>query len=137
MSGIVPPWLQRWLGVEATNAGEGISWSIDNSWGWAPWITLLFAIFAVAWVAYFYAREISTAGRVYRSLLAGLRLGMILILSLMIAELMLSLRRTGLPTVVVLVDDSASMGIVDRYDDEKLRARRPTIESRRLFRHAR
>ena len=40
----------------------------------------------------------------------------------MIAELMLSLRRTGLPTVVVMIDDSASMGIVDRYDDDKLRA---------------
>ncbi len=40
----------------------------------------------------------------------------------MIAEVTLSLRRTGLPTVVVLVDDSASMGIADRYDNAKLGA---------------
>ena len=49
-----------------------------------------------------------------------MRLTLIALVVLMIAEFMLSLRRTGLPTVVVVVDDSASMGIVDRYDDKKL-----------------
>ena len=39
----------------------------------------------------------------------------------MIAEWMLTLHRTGLPYVVLLIDDSASMGIVDRYDDAQLR----------------
>ncbi len=62
MSGILPTWLQRWLGVEATNPGEGVAWSIDSSWSWAPWITLLFAVAAVVWVGYFYARE-SLVGR--------------------------------------------------------------------------
>jgi hypothetical protein len=38
----------------------------------------------------------------------------------MIAEVTLSLRRTGLPTVAILVDDSQSMGIDDRYDDKQL-----------------
>jgi hypothetical protein len=54
--------------------------------------------------------------------LAALRVALIGIVCLMIAEIMLTLRRTGLPTVVVLVDDSASMGMVDQYDDSKLRA---------------
>ncbi len=48
--------------------------------------------------------------------LALLRLAVIALLAVMIAELMLSLNRTGLPTVVVVVDDSASMGIADRYE---------------------
>ncbi len=122
MSGILPPWLQRLLGVEAANPGEGVAWSIDSTWGWAPWLTVLFAVAAVFWVAWFYSRESSVASRSCKALLAGLRLGLILIVVLMIAELMLSLRRTGLPTVVVMIDDSASMGLVDRYDDAKQRA---------------
>ena len=32
----------------------------------------------------------------------------------------MSLKRTGLPTVAVLVDDSASMGIADRYENTQL-----------------
>ena len=31
-------------------AGEGTLWRLESTWGWAPWVTLLFAIFAVAWV---------------------------------------------------------------------------------------
>src|SRR5690606_33951635 len=34
----------------------------------------------------------------------------------------ISLQRTGLPYVVIVVDESASMGITDRYTDGKLRA---------------
>lgn len=122
MSGILPPWLQHLLGVEAAGRGEGVSWSIDSTWGWAPWQTVLLAAAAVGWVVWFYARESAACSRGYRALLAAFRLGLILIAVLMIAELMLSLRRTGLPTVVVLVDDSGSMGLVDRYDDAKIRA---------------
>ena len=44
----------------------------------------------------------------------------------MLAQFMLSLERTGLPYVVVVVDDSQSMGIEDRYNDDKiLRSPRP------------
>jgi von Willebrand factor type A domain len=74
----------------------------------------------VAWVSYFYAREGPTASRVYKCLLIGIRLTLLALVALMIAELMLSLRRTGLPTVVVAIDESSSMGIVDRVDDKKL-----------------
>lgn len=123
MSGTLPNWLERWLGVEAAGSGEGTVWSLESSWGWAPWITLLAAAFIAAWVVYFYARETPSAGRASKIALAGIRLAILLIIGLMIAELMLSLRRTGLPTVAVLVDESASMGIVDREDDEKYRAR--------------
>ena len=120
MSGILPRWLEQWLGVEAAGAGEGTLWSLDSSWGWAPWVTLLFAIFAVLWVGLIYARENPTAPRLYRAFLAGVRLAIIALVALMIAELMLSLQRTGLPTVVVMVDDSASMGINDRYSGKTL-----------------
>ncbi len=120
MSGILPHWLERWLGVEAAGAGEGTLWSLDSTWGWAPWVTLLFAIFAVLWVGLIYARENPAAARLYRALLAALRLAVIALVGVMLAEVMLSLKRTGLPTVVVVVDDSASMGINDRYEGKVL-----------------
>ncbi len=96
-------------------------WSLDATWSWAPWISLLFALFVGLWVGLIYSRE-RPAGRRWRAVLASLRLATIALVVLMIAEVTLSLRRTGLPTVVVLVDDSASMGIADRYDDAKLRS---------------
>lgn len=128
MSGILPEWLARWLGVDAAGPGEGTVWSLENTWSWAPWATLVLAMFAVGWVTYFYAREGTAAGRITRAVLVALRLGLVAIIVFMIAEFTLSLRRTGLPTVAVLVDDSASMGIEDRYDEKRLAA----IISRRL-----
>ena len=57
MSGALPNWLQRWLVAGATGAGEGTVWSLDSTWSWAPWITLLFALFATLWIGLIYARE--------------------------------------------------------------------------------
>ena len=122
MSGILPNWLEQWLGVEAASPGEGTIWSLDNTWSWAPWATLLLAMFAVGWVVYFYAREGAAAGRLAKAVLVMLRLSLIAIVVFMIAEFTLTLRRTGLPTIAIVVDDSASMGIDDHYDDKKLRA---------------
>jgi hypothetical protein len=120
MNGNLPEWLQRWLGIHAAGPGEGTVWSLENTWSWAPWLTLLVVLFGIAWVVFFYSRESSPAGRAMRGLLIGLRLAALGIVLLMIAEFTLSLRRTGLPTVAVLVDDSASMGIIDRYEDQRI-----------------
>ncbi len=122
MNGILPGWLEQWLGVDAAGPGEGTVWSLENTWSWVPWATLLFALFSIGWVVYFYAREGASARRLARAVLVVLRLSLIAIVVFMIAEFTLSLRRTGLPTVAVLIDDSASMGIIDQYDDKKLHA---------------
>ncbi len=122
MSGTLPTWLERWLGVEAASLGEGTAWSLENTWSWAPWVTLLACMFAVGWVVFFYARESTVAGRAVKAVLVTLRLALVGIVLFMIAEFTLSLKRTGLPTVAVVLDDSASMGIDDRYDDKKLHA---------------
>jgi hypothetical protein len=120
MNGILPNWLERWLGVEAASPGEGTLWTLENTWSWAPWATMLLVIFAVIWVFYLYARDGSSVGRLTRLALVSMRLALIAITLFMLAEFKLTLRRTGLPTVAVVVDDSASMGIDDRYDDKKL-----------------
>ena len=128
MNGTLPDWLAQWLGVEAASPGEGTVWSLENTWSWAPWATLVFAMCAVGFVTYCYAREGTATGRMLRGLLVALRLGLVAIVIFMIAEFTLSLRRTGLPTVAILVDDSASMGIEDRYDEKQLL----TIVSQRI-----
>jgi len=121
MTGSLPNWLARLLGVEA-NAGEGMAWGLQSSWNWAPWLLLVFAGAVVVFIAVLYWFEASPAGRVARVLAAGMRLSAIGLVLFMIAQWVLTVHRTGLPYIVVLIDDSGSMGIVDHYDDEKLRA---------------
>ena len=113
----LPTWIERLLGIQP-GAGEGTAWHFDHSWHWPPWITLLFVVFAVAFVVATYLRENRQAARWFRLLLATIRLGLVAILLFMLAQFVLSLERTGLPYVVVLVDDSLSMTVVDRYEDQ-------------------
>lgn len=117
MNGNLPHWLERLFGVEA-GPGEGTLWRLEYTWPWPPWLTLLGAAAAVGLIAFLYFREGAEAGRRYRLLLAGLRLGAIGVLLVMISQLAVSLQRSGLPYVVLLVDDSASMSVVDPYEPE-------------------
>ena len=122
------------LGVDAAARGEGTAWTLDSSWSWAPWLSLLFAVFAVAFFVYVYHREGGEANRWTKAVLASMRLALVGIVVFMIAEAVLSLERTGLPHISVLVDESASMRIEDRFDDSTLqedlaeRARRAELE---------
>ena len=108
----VPNWIERLLGIN-TEAGEGTAWGIEHVWGWPPWATLLFAVFAVIFVVAIYLREGRRGARPYRMMLAAMRLGLVALVLLMIAQVTLSLKRTGLSCVAVLVDDSLSMTTVD------------------------
>ncbi len=116
----LPSWMEQWLGIEAAEAGEGTVWYFDHVWWWAPWATVVFLVASVALVFWLYHRESSSAGQFYKAMLGTIRLTLIGIVLVMIAELALSLERTGLPYIVVVVDDSRSMSIVDQYDDKKL-----------------
>jgi hypothetical protein len=114
MGDTLPTWLEHLLGVDA-QSGEGTAWSIEHAWAWPPWLTLLLVVFAVVFVVAIYLREGRRASRPYRLMLAGVRLALVAIVLLMIAQVTLSLKRTGLPYVALLVDDSLSMTIVDHY----------------------
>jgi hypothetical protein len=118
MSGTLPAWVERLLGVEAGHE-EGTIWSLEHQWRWPPCVTVLFLALAVALVVAIYLREGRRARGPYRIMLAAIRLCLVGIVLLMIAQLALSLKRTGLPYVAVVVDDSQSMGIVDRYEPKR------------------
>lgn len=125
MTNVLPGWIERILGIQ-TEPGEGTVWSLEHTWNWPAWITLLFVIFAVAFVVATYLRENRQAPAWYRMLLAAIRLGLIGIVLVMLTQFSLLLHRTGLPYMVVLVDDSLSMTIDDPYD--------PTMKSQILNR---
>jgi hypothetical protein len=117
MRGTLPTWLEPFLGLDAAEPGEGTVWRFDFHWPWPAWATLLMAVGVVGWIVTFYLREAGTARRATRTGLIALRLTTVAILCFMIAQAALSLERTGLPYLVIAIDDSASMSIVDRYDD--------------------
>ncbi len=115
MGNTIPNWIERLLGVK-TEAGEGTVWGIEYAWGWAPWVTLLFAACAAIFVVAIYLRDRRHDSRPYRLMLAAVRLTLIALVLLMIAQLTLSRKRTGLACAAVLIDDSLSMTTVDQYD---------------------
>lgn len=121
MSHTLPTWLESLLGIN-TGPGEGTVWSLDSAWPLPPWLTLLLVALAIVVVGIIYWRDAARLSRRYRILLATLRLVILGILLLMIAQLTLSLKRTGLPYLAVVMDDSLSMTIVDHYPDKRRKA---------------
>ncbi|MHB8901686.1 MAG: hypothetical protein ACYC6Y_23270 [Thermoguttaceae bacterium] len=119
MSNRLPHWIERLLGIE-TSPGEGAGWSIDHSWGWPAWTTLLLVLFVVAVVAVNYARENPEASRRFRTLLALNRIALLGIVLFMLARFVLLLHLTGLPFVAIVLDDSLSMTTADQPDDRTL-----------------
>lgn len=114
----LPAWLARLLGVK-NGPGEGATWSLVDQWTWPPWITLLAVIMIAVLVVVVYLKENPQAPRALRLLLAGIRLTLAGLVLFMIAQFALSLQKTGLPYVAVLVDDTLSMTTADRYLNSK------------------
>jgi len=108
--------MERLLGI-TSETGRGTAWSLETSWSWPPWLTLLALVLVAAVVVATYARENRRAGPWLRAILAGIRLTILAIAVFMLAQVVLSLKRTGLPYVAVVVDDSLSMSVADRYPD--------------------
>ena len=117
MTGFLTPWIEHLLGIQ-TEPGEGTVWTLEHTWNWAPWFTLLFVVFAEMFVLAVYLRESRRSSRLFRAGLAQIRVLLVLLVLFMLAQYALSLQKTGLPYVAVLVDDSLSMTTVDRYEGQ-------------------
>ncbi len=107
----------------AVRAGEGLEVTLVHTWPWPPWVTLLVLIVAAAYVLLVYFREPGDVGRRTRLMLAGLRLGLIALVIVMMYGWMRNRHRTDLPDLVLVVDDSRSMEFADRYGDSRLMQR--------------
>ena len=116
------------LGVEPARAGEAITPHIRPeqplSQGW----TILTLVVCVTLIVWLYRRE-GKASIGYKMFLAGLRISLVLLALFMLSEAVLSIERMGLPYFVVMIDDSASEGVIDQYADAKVKAASTNLAS--------
>ncbi len=119
MSNQLPHWIERLLGIE-TSPGEGAGWSLEHTWNWPSWLTLLLVLFAAIFVVVNYARDNPESSKRFRMLLAANRIVLVAIVLFMLAQFVLLLHLTGLPFVAVVVDDSLSMTTVDQLDEDDM-----------------
>jgi hypothetical protein len=123
MTGQLPDWLAQTIGGEPSGAGEGANFRLDVSWPFPPWATLLLLLVPIACVLAVYAYESRAVARRYRALLAAMRLTAMAILLVMLTQATLRLQRTGPPAIALVVDRSASMATVDKYESPPLAQR--------------
>lgn len=116
----------------ASSAGEGTVWHVTFARPWTAGAVVVFLLVAAAWAVGWYRRE-GAVGRGWKLLLAGLRVSAALLLLAMICELQLAAERVVLPNLPILLDVSASMAEVDRWDSEDSALRvRKLVEGAKL-----
>ena len=103
----------------ATTVGEGLESSVEHTWLWPAWVTLLLFLFSAVLVAFVYARERTETGRGLRVFLAVVRLALIGLVLFMLYGWMRERHRTDLPDVAIAIDDSASMAVADQFAEKK------------------
>jgi hypothetical protein len=114
----IPNWLASLAGIE-TSAGEGASCAIR--WEWPFSITLTTIFFLLLSVSLYVSLRgaFKELKRRQRLVLCFLRFVQVLLIVGMIATPMLQFSRSGLPTLLLLLDDSASMSQRELYEEDE------------------
>ena len=107
--------LAWYLGLRAPRPGEGTAWRFDYHWPAPQWLMLISAVLVALFVFGIYRRDGESLHWRSRSILIGLRLAVFALILGMLMELSLTIERTGLPIVAVMVDTSSSMSLQDQY----------------------
>ncbi|RMF90385.1 MAG: hypothetical protein D6741_16940, partial [Planctomycetota bacterium] len=110
--------LAEWLGIE-TGPGEGVLWRFEWHWPLPGWLTVLLVAAVCGAIIWCNVRATPSIPRRLRWILASLRIGAFAVLAFMIAQAALAAFRTGLPTLVLVMDDSASMALRDEYPPDE------------------
>ena len=109
--------LADWIkGGNVAARGEGLDTTVSHTWPVEPWITVLAMILTSACIVFIYVREKGRAGRVQKCCLAAIRIGLFGTLLFMMYGWLWHQHRTDLPDIIVVLDDSESMRIVDHLD---------------------
>ena len=111
--------LLDWFANETHVDGEGIQRSFAHSSDWPPWATLLLLILLFLLVIRTYRRE-PLAGRWRWLCLATTRFAIIGLVIFMMYGWVLHRHRTELPELIIAVDTSESMAMVDVYRDNRV-----------------
>lgn len=119
--------IERTMEIQPPAPGEGTRWQLEfqavvgdsgNDVWWAVGLTLAAAVL----LFFVYRAESDRVSAAYKTVLAGLRLFIILLaLAVLLPQLQLRFDRQSWPNVVLIVDDSRSMGEPDFYRDERIR----------------
>ncbi len=114
--------VENYLGLPPAQAGERTDWRFEFSRLGSDWLAAAAAIVGglfVVYLLYAYRRDAGRGSRRMQMLLPGLRLAVIALAALCLFQLTLSVGRIGLPVIALMIDDSASMGLEDRYPDDR------------------
>ncbi|NQT51905.1 hypothetical protein HQ576_07640, partial [bacterium] len=112
--------LLSWLfGVDRGKLAQGSGMRLKFSSPWPTWLLLVFAALAVWTVFHLYRRERGTATSLRKMTLAVVRCLLVALVVLVLFGPILAVDRSELEQayVVVLLDDSLSMGLTDHYGD--------------------
>lgn len=115
-------WFEQWLGVKPAEPGQGTAWHVTTAWPGPAWLTLLLGVATIAFVIWLYRCDASHLPHGRRRLLTTLRLLTWSCLVAMLSQAILNIERTGLPFLILLVDNSASMATRDQYASKETRA---------------
>jgi uncharacterized membrane protein len=102
------------LGAAPASPGEKLSPHIRLEQPWPQWVYVFTIVGAVAFIVWLYRNE-GRAATFSKIVLATLRILLVLLAIFMLSEAVLSVGRDGLPNLTIMVDDSASAAIADRY----------------------
>jgi len=104
------------LGVAPAAAGEAINPQIRYEQSLPQWVLVFTVLGSISLILWLYRHE-GKASTASKLALAALRICVVLLAIFMLYEPVLSVARTGLPYVTIMIDDSASQRIVDQYEN--------------------
>ena len=107
--------LAWYLGLKAPAPGEGTQWRMDWRMPAPSWVIAIVTVAAVVYVISIYRRDGQSLNVRQRLTLSALRVLVLAVILAMLTELSLTVERTGLPSIAVMIDTSASMSLQDQY----------------------
>src|SRR5436190_3294717 len=110
------------IGENLSLAPEGLASSVQTTWAIPAGMVGLVLLATAAIMLFAYWHESASASRFWKVVLAGIRTALVSLVLLMLFGWTVQRHRTDLADVVVILDDSASMGVVDSFDDSALTA---------------
>ena len=115
--------LAWYLGLKVPSPGEGTAWRLDWRAPGPAWLVAVGGVALLVLVAWVYRRDGEALRGRQRFVLIALRLAVFSLVVAMLTELSLTVERTGLPSIAVMIDVSASMSLQDQYPPTSQAAR--------------